>query len=137
MQDTQKVESNETVQTPEAAALPVEAPALQAEAPEDVASRLYSMLLPQYKAQRKQLSKKGLLRVLDTLILSPLEDVNFIMSDRLERNVAAVSSRMLDAKFIMITYVMNEAMAEAQAAEEAKVENGNGSENTESQPVVE
>jgi hypothetical protein len=110
-------QSNETaVQTTEAAAVPAEAPVMEAQRPEDIASRLYVTLLPQFDAQLRMLSKKGMYRVLQLLIKDPLEEVHFKMTDRTELNVLAIASRLMDAKFIMISTVMAEAMAEQDAA---------------------
>jgi hypothetical protein len=84
------------------------ADALAEMAPGDAAAKLYSTLLHQFELQLPQVrSRKGLLRIIETLIKAPLENIPRI-TDKLEANVYMLADRLLQCKFIMIAEVMNE-----------------------------
>lgn len=82
------------------------------EGPEQVAIKIYDTLLPQFDLQLQQLSKKGLQRVLNALVKVPLiQEPNL---DKLEKNVYSIVDRLIEAKFIMISHVINEELKEAE-----------------------
>ena len=77
------------------------------ENPFNAAAKIYDILMQQYDQQKYQLSKKGLLRVLDALMKVPLLEMNAKLN-KLETNVYAVTSRIAECKFIMISKVLSD-----------------------------
>ena len=86
----------------------------------DFAAKMYSILLPQFDSQVNSLSRKGLLRVINSLVKIPLVDYTPVMSE-LEKNVYAVSDRLLQAKFVMISEVLTEEFTKTEGVENGKV----------------
>lgn len=76
-------------------------------APEDVAAKIFMQTMPEFTRRLPALNKKGVIRVLDSIIREPLEPAAYKLSKQ-ERELVSMGQRLMDAKFIMISTVLKE-----------------------------
>lgn len=74
----------------------------RAEDPVETAGAAYKIYVPYYKAQRSKLTTRALRRILDFLILYPLESNKANATSELEREMMELCNTLIQAKFVMI-----------------------------------
>jgi superfamily II DNA or RNA helicase len=74
----------------------------RAENPTETAGTAYQMYVPHFKRAIPKLSTRGLRRVLNYLILYPLEQDSFNAANEFEKQVMQLAGQLAEAKFIMI-----------------------------------
>lgn len=81
----------------------------RAEDPAEVAAQTFRIYLPFYKANRSKLSTRALRRILDFLVLYPLESDKVGATSETEREMMELVNTLIQAKFVMIldTYRAN------------------------------
>lgn len=70
--------------------------------PTETAAQMYSMYIPHYKSAVPKLSTRGLRRVLNNLILYPLEQDDIKAASQFEKEMMQLVNSLVEAKFIMI-----------------------------------
>ncbi len=74
----------------------------RAQDPSEMAATAYSMYIPHYKRAIPKLSTRGLRRVLNYLVLYPLEQDDIKSANEFEKQVMQLVNSLVEAKFIMI-----------------------------------
>jgi len=79
----------------------------RAEDPAEVAAQTYRVYLPFYKMNKSKLSTRALRRLLDFLILYPLEKSDPGANTKEERELMELCNTLIQAKFVMILDTYN------------------------------
>lgn len=77
--------------------------------PTDIASTLFGLYWPKFKAGVLQLSSKQRARLLLALVEYPLQERDYNHNEKLEKDLFNVGMRLLESKYLMIieTYAQN------------------------------
>lgn len=74
----------------------------RAEDPTETASQAYGMYVPHFKRALPKLSTRGLRRLVNYLVLYPLEQEDFRAANDFEKEMMQLTGQLVEAKFIMI-----------------------------------
>lgn len=80
----------------------IEAAEARAQDPTEMAAQMYGMYVPHYKRIVPKLSTRSLRRVLNYLVLYPLEQDTVKPTSELEKQVMQLVSNLVEAKIVMI-----------------------------------
>lgn len=80
----------------------------RAEDPIETASQAYGMYVPHYKTAIPKLSTRGLRRLLNYLVLYPLDQTDFKAANDFEKQMMQLTGQLVEAKFVMIMATYNE-----------------------------
>ncbi len=89
----------------------------RAEDPTETASQAYGMYVPHYKASIPKLSTRGLRRLLNYLVLYPLDQTDFKAANDFEKQMMQLTGQLVEAKFIMILDTYNQHATELYEAQ--------------------
>jgi len=79
----------------------------RADDPAEVAAQTFRIYLPFYKANRSKLSSRAKSRILDFLLLYPLETDKHGATSEVEREMMELCNTLVQAKFVMILDTYN------------------------------
>lgn len=80
----------------------------RAEDPTETASQAYGMYVPHFKRALPKLSTRGLRRLVNYLVLYPLEQNDFRAANDFEKEMMQLTGQLVEAKFIMIMDTYNQ-----------------------------
>ncbi len=80
----------------------LEAAEARAQDPSEMAAQAYGMYVPHFRAAIPKLSTRGLRRLVNYLVLYPLEQGDFKASSEFEKQVMQLAGQLVEAKFILI-----------------------------------
>lgn len=80
--------------------------------PEDVGAYLYQLYTPIFMNRMQTLSSKALRRVMLAIVLSPFNKVPIEHPTKEEKELVAIGTHIIDAKFLMITGAITAAQQE-------------------------
>lgn len=93
----------------------------RADDPAEMAATAFAMYSPLYKRVVPKLSKRSLRRILDYLILYPLEKDNVKAANEAEKSVMQIANFLIEAKFIMQMATYNENLEKIVEAAESEL----------------
>jgi hypothetical protein len=93
----------------------------RAEDPAEMAATAFAMYSPMYKGIAPKLSKRSLRRILDYLILYPLEKDNVRAANEAEKSVMQIANFLIEAKFIMQMSMYNDNLEKLVEAAESEL----------------
>lgn len=79
--------------------------------PFEAAAKIYENFIPRFDMLLHKVGKKGLARVLSSIIKVPLVEVNFKL-DKDETELALTCERMLECKFLMTTQILSQHLSQ-------------------------
>jgi hypothetical protein len=91
----------------------------RAEDPAETAASTYRLYLPYFKAQLPKLSTRALRRLVEFLVLYPLEKDRVGATTEVEREMMELTNTLVQAKFVMILDTYNKHAEEIYAAANA------------------
>jgi hypothetical protein len=93
----------------------------RAEDPIETASQAYGMYVPHFKRAIPKLSTRGLRRLVNYLVLYPLEQEDFRAANDFEKQVMQLAGQLSEAKFVMIMATYQENAQKLYDAEQSKL----------------
>lgn len=81
-------------------------------------ARFFHMYLPVFKQKLSKLNKKGLQRVIERLVEWPLNEKELKWPFKEEKDAFLIGDRLLESKYAMFRYVINDEMQKAEPKKE-------------------